>query len=387
MLCRRCNKEIPNNSIFCMFCGKKLISTPGSKKSKPRRPNGSGSVAKLKDKRSKPYQAKIKINGKLIYIGTFETKNEALLSLEKYQTQDLSKLYDATVEEIFNMLLAQNEEHLTKSGRTNYISGFKYLEPIKKMKMRNIKTAHIQQAIDDAAEKGVGLATWKKIQNVASLMCQIAMANDLINKNYAQLVKLPQADDKKEKPSFSPEQLKKMWELWETDNTITAILAMCYNGLRINEFLDLKKEHVDLNERIIFTPGSKTKAGKNRIIAIPEDVLPIYQKLMKTESEWLYPSPSGKRFDAKNFRDRFFYKTLEKYNLHYCENNPEVKITPHSCRHTYAALCVTNDLNKKATMDLMGHSKYSTTVQLYANATAKNVEFLRSEADKIHREN
>ena len=369
-----------------MFCGRKLISTPGNKKTKPRRPNGSGTVQHLTGKREKPFQAKITLNGKQISLGTFRTKTEALLCIEKYQNQDLSKLYDATIEDIFNMLISQNEDHLTKSGKTNYISGFNYLEPIKKMKMRNLKTAHIQQAIDNAAEKGVGLATWKKIQNVASLMCQIAMANDLINKNYAQLVKLPQAEDKKEKPSFSPGQLKRMWELWETDDTITAILAMCYNGLRINEFLDLKKEHVDLNERIIFAPGSKTKAGKNRIIAIPEDVLPIYQKLMTTESEWLYASPTGKRFDSKNFRDRFFYKTLEKYNLHFCEDNPEIKITPHSCRHTYAALCVINDLNKKATMDLLGHSKYSTTVQLYANSTAKNVEFLRSEADKIHRE-
>ena len=386
MICRRCQKEISNDSIFCNYCGRKLVSTPGEKHVKKRRPKGSGTVIKLSGKRARPFQARKIVDGKRISLGTFETKTEALLYIEKYQTNELSKLHNATVEDIFNMLLEQNEEHLTKSGRTNYISGFKYLEPIKGMKMRNIKTAHIQQAINKAAEKGVGFATWKKIQNVASLMCQIAMANDLINKNYAQLVKLPQVEDKKEKPSFSPSQLKVMWQLWEKDEIITAILAMCYNGLRINEFLDLKKDHVDLNERIIYALGSKTKAGKNRIIAIPEDVLPIYQKLMTSEGEWLFPSPSGKRFDAKNFRDRCFYKTLEKYNLHICENTPDLKITPHSCRHTYAALCVTNDLNKKATMDLMGHSKYSTTVQLYANATAKNIEFLRSEADKIHKE-
>ncbi len=386
MLCRRCQKEISDDSIFCNYCGRKLVSTPGEKRKRQRRTKGTGTIQIIKHNKTNPYQALKTINGKRFSLGYFPTKLEAASYLEKYNVNNLSKIHEATVEDIFNMLINQNEEKLSKSGLTNYVSGFKYLEPIKNMKMREIKTAHIQNAIDTAAEKGKGFATWKKIQNVASLICQIAMANDIINKNYAQLINLPQIEEKAEKPSFSPSQLKAMWQLWEKDDTITAILAMCYNGLRINEFLDLKKEHVDLNERIIYAPGSKTKAGKNRIIAIPEDVLPIYQKLMTSKGEWLFPSPSGKRFDAKNFRDRCFYKTLEKYNLHICEDNPEIKITPHSCRHTYAALCVTNDLNKKATMDLMGHSKYSTTVQLYANATAKNIEFLRSEADKIKKE-
>ncbi len=384
MTCPKCQKEIQDDSIFCQYCGRKVINTK-SQKRKIKRPNGMGSVVKLTGKRTKSFQARKSINGKRVHLGTFETKTEALLCLEKYNNQDLSNLHEATVEDIYKMLVDQKEEKLTKSGLTNYVSGYKYLEQFKKLKMRNIKTAHFQQAINNAAESGVGLATWKKIQNVGSLMCQIAMANDLINKNYAQLVTFPKAEKKEEKPSFSPEQLKKMWSLWENDYTITAILALCYNGLRINEFLDLKKEHIDLDQRVIFAPGSKTRAGKNRIIAIPEDVIPIYQKLMSTQGPYLFPSPKGGRWDAKNFRDRYFYKALEEHGLNICEDNPSAKITPHSCRHTYAALCVTNDLNEKATMDLMGHSKYSTTVQLYANATAKNIDFLRSEADKIHK--
>ena len=384
MTCKKCKKEIEDGSVYCRFCGKKQIETSGPKALK--RANGTGSVYKLQGRRRKPWAASIVIDKKRILLGTFVTKTEALKCIESAGTNHkISSIYDHTVEDIYNMLIDLNKERLTKSGLTNYRSGYIYLEPLKKIKMRDIRTVHIQDAINRANEEGKGFATWKKIQNVASLMCQIAMANDLIDKNYAQLVTMPGTKAKSEKPSFSPNQLNKMWELWQIEDTILAVLAMCYIGLRINEFLDLKKEHVDLKERTIFAPGSKTEAGKDRILIIPPVALPLFEKMMKTEGEHLFPAASGKRYDATNFRKRAFYPTLEAYNLDKWEIDPNVKITPHSCRHTYAYLCVKNGLDPKATMDLMGHSKYSTSTELYAEATKHDIDFLRKEADKISR--
>ncbi len=378
MNCIKCKKVIEDNSIYCRYCGKKQISTPAPKVL--RRANGMGTVYKKAGRRRRPWTAQVTVDRRRISLGAFDTRTEALMALEKATLSPITSMYDYTVQEIYEELIRQNEEKLSKSGLTNYISGYKYLQPYAKMKMRDIRTYHIQEAINYAAENEKGYATWKKIQNVASLMCQIGMANDLIDKNYAQLVNMPQAPQKTEKVAFNDDQLDTLWQHWQNDDVIMAILALCYNGLRINEFLSLKKSHVDINERIIYAPGSKTQAGKDRIIAIPEDVVPLYTKMLRSEGMFLYPSPQGKKFDAKNFRERFFYPTLEKYDM---TTNAGGKITPHSCRHTYASLCVKNDLNKKATMDLMGHTKYSTTVELYAESTKKDIEFLRNEADKL----
>lgn len=384
MTCKKCKKEIEDGSIFCRFCGKKQIESSAPKPLK--RANGMGTVYKMEGRRRKPWVARMHVGKKRILLGSFATKTEALKCLESANTNNkISSIYDHTVEDIYNMLIDLNKDRLTKSGLTNYKSGYNYLEPMKNIKMRDIRTIHIQDAINRANEEGKGFATWKKIQNVASLMCQLAMANDLIDKNYAQLVTMPGTKIKAEKPSFSPAQLDKMWELWQIEDAILAVLAMCYIGLRINEFLDLKKEHVDLKERVIFAPGSKTEAGKDRILIIPPVALPLFEKMMNTDGEYLFPSPTGKRYDAKNFRDRAFYPVLETYGLDKWEINPNVKITPHSCRHTYAYLCVKNGLDPKATMDLMGHSKYSTSTELYAEATKHDIEFLRREADKISR--
>lgn len=380
MICKKCKKQIEEDSIFCRFCGKKQISEDKLRK-RQKRPNGTGTIVKLSGNRSRPFQARKAVDGKLVSFGLFATKTEALIALDAANTMDIPSMYDATFEQVYELVIEQNKTKLTESGLTNYRSGYKHLSHLSKMKMRDFRTHHLQDAISKAQANNIGYPTWKKMQNIASLMCKLAMANDLIDKNYAQLANMPEKKVKAEKQSFSSDQLAKLWSVWECDLEAAAILAMCYNGLRINEFLDLKKEHVDLTERVIFAPGSKTESGKNRIIAIPIDVLPIYSKIMGTPGEYLFPSPSGKRWDAKNYRDRSFYPTLDKYSL-----DPAKKLTPHCCRHTYATLCVKHSLNEKATMDLMGHSKYSTTMEIYADGTSRDLEFLRSEADKLRKQ-
>lgn len=381
MICKRCKKEIEDDSVYCRLCGKKQIETPRPKNKK--RANGTGSVYKLAGRRRKPWAAVISVEGKKILLGTFKTQTEANKRLDSANNNGISSYYDYTLGEMFEILVNLNKERLTKSGLTNYRSGYKYLEIYQNTKMRDIRTAHIQDAISRAQAEGKGYATWKKIQNVSSLMCQLAMANDLIDKNYAMLVTMPKAKEKTEKPSFSPAQLDLMWSCWQKDRVITATLAMCYIGLRVNEFLDLKKENVDLAERVIYAQGSKTEAGKNRIIIIPPVAVPLFESMMRAPGEYMFPAPSGKRWDVKNFRDRGFYPALRDFGIDKNAGTDKSNLTPHSCRHTYAYLCVKYGLNPKATMDLMGHTKYSTSTEIYAEATKHDIEFLKKEVDKI----
>ena len=379
MICKKCKKQIEDDSIFCRFCGKKLVSEEKPRK-KQKRPNGAGAVVEHKGGRAKPYEARIRQNGKQISIGTFATKTEAQVALENAKLNGVSDIFNATFEHVYNMLISQKETKVSDSAMTIYSASFSHLSAIAKMPMREVRTAHFQQAIDNAYKSGLGYSSVKKIQTLGSMMCKIAMANDLINKNYAMLANMPLSEPKSEKPSFTPEQLELLWQLSDTDDTAAIIVALCYNGMRLNEFLDIKKEHVDLNKRLIYAPGSKTDAGKDRIIVIPSDLMPIYKRLMLKPGEYLCTSPKGKRYNDHNFRNRLFYPFLDRHGL-----NPDGKHSPNSCRHTYAYLCVTYKLEQKATMDLIGHAKFSTTAEIYANATAKDVDFLLQEADKLRR--
>lgn len=375
MICIRCKKEIADESIYCLHCGKKQVKT--EKPKALRRPNGTGTVIKHTSGKRRRKVWRASLRGK--EIGYFETREEAYQALDKIISKGISSTYNQTLQETFEKFVELKKDQLSKEGLENYYKGFKYLEPYKDIPMTKIRTEHFQKAIERAKDLGVGSSIWLKIRNIGSLLCQYTMANDLLDKNYAMLVIMPKDENKTERPGFTREQLETMWELADADDGIKAILIMCYTGFRINEFLDIEKSMVDLESQTIKAPGSKTEAGRDRIITLPQRIMPLIQYFInKDDAPYLYPSPTGRRYQARNFRERIFKETLEKYNL-----NADGKLTPHSCRHTYAWLCVTANVEQKAAKDLLGHSKFETTANIYANMTQKDIEYLKKETNKI----
>lgn len=54
MQCVKCKKEIPEESVFCLYCGKKQSAEP---RKAMKRANGMGSVYKLSGRRERPWAA------------------------------------------------------------------------------------------------------------------------------------------------------------------------------------------------------------------------------------------------------------------------------------------------------------------------------------------
>ncbi|MBR1528619.1 MAG: tyrosine-type recombinase/integrase [Oscillospiraceae bacterium] len=113
------------------------------------------------------------------------------------------------------------------------------------MKMREIKTAHFV------------------------MLCRFAMENDIIDKNYAEFIKLPKFQ-KKEKRIFSREEISTLWEHTD-DLNVQMILIMIYTGFRIGEITSLTVENIHLDDGYIIG-GEKTEAGRNRIVPIPLNI-------------------------------------------------------------------------------------------------------------------
>src|SRR5699024_5985967 len=104
-----------------------------------------------------------------------------------------------------------------------------------------------------------------------------AMEDDIIDKNYADFVELPQRE-KKEKEIFTDMERKKLEEMSKVDKWANTILIMIYTGMRIGELLTLTKFDVDI-ENMVIMGGIKTDAGKNRII-------PVHPKIQKYIKHW-----------------------------------------------------------------------------------------------------
>lgn len=91
---------------------------------------------------------------------------------------------------------------------------------------------------------------------------------------------------------------------------------LLYNGVRISEFLDLKKENVHLDEQYFDVISSKTENGIRKV-PIADKVLPFYKTWFEDnpECEYLIHTPNGKHFQYQNYYDSCFHLLMGNLKL------------------------------------------------------------------------
>ncbi len=380
MICVKCRAEIADESLYCRYCGKKQVKEV---RKATKRANGTGTVYKLSGKRRAPYVAVVSSTEKQkqqkTVLGYFQTKTEALNALDAARINPIPDGYNLTLDEIYESWSSKHYEKISQSTENSYKAAWLYLKPYGKIKMRTITSRHIQAAIDDAVEKGKSLSTCSKIKVVASSLCRFAMKDDIINKDYAQFVILPE-ENKKEKEVFSTKDIELLWKC-KNEKTAQIILVLIYTGVRINELFSMEMKNVYVDKQYM-VGGSKTDAGKDRIIPIHQAVLPfVKQWIEKNKSgTYLLPNARGGKTDVKNFRTRQFYPLLKRIGILSDDEKPH--LTPHSTRHTFISEMVRNSSKPEYLQRIVGHEQYNTTIDLYTHITNEDINSLISEVNQ-----
>jgi site-specific recombinase XerD len=136
-------------------------------------------------------------------------------------------------------------------------------------------------------------------------------------------------------------------------------------GCRLAEALALTRAHIDLNAGFVFLPGK----GDLRY-AVKERVVPMIDPLIRGDLErWLslvplppdtpvFTTPSGQIVEPHSVQERL--RRLAR------SAGISRRVTPHGLRATFASLLVANGIDPVALQQLMGHSRLSTTLTLYA---------------------
>ena len=273
-------------------------------------PNGYGSVVKLSGKRRKPWMVrkttgyridpvKEKKVNEYIIIGYAATKTEGLQMLADYNRNPYdTKAAKMTFDEVYEEWSKKKFPTVSESNIKGYKASYKTCGILYNRVFKDLKLADLQQVIDTC---GKNFPTLKKIKILFNQLYEFALKNDICNKDYSTFVEIAQYKDrnpnKHTRTKFTKEEVAKVWTMKE-DKYYQIILMLLYNGTRISEFLDLKKENVHLEEQYFDVIDSKTE---NRIRKVP-----IADKLLLTIKTGMSRAPIANIFFIQRMEKDFF---------------------------------------------------------------------------------
>ena len=330
------------------------------KKKRMRLPNGIGSVHQINDgkRRRNPWRARIpshvefnpktgKYTQKYINIGYFPTEIQAIEALFEYRKNPYTiESSVCTFADVYNMWSKKKFPKISKIAQYGYMTGFNHSSPLHKMKMRDIRTQDLDVIM--ANLKG-GFYLQSKLKTLWGQMFKYAMEHDIVQKNYADFVKLRDKEPQTTRNAIPIQDIKRLWE--EADNgdeTAEIAILYIYTGLRATELLEVTKNNVFLDKRIMIA-GKKTEAGKDRRIPIHRDILPIIEKKMKEDGEYLITTKAKGKIipmSYKNYVDTYWKKLMDKLGTDY---------TVHYCRHTLATLMREAGIEEDLRKLILGH--------------------------------
>ena len=332
-----------------------------------RNPNGYGSVVKLSGNRRNPFVVRQTIGyddrAYPIYavIGYYPSRKEAMMALANYNAKpyDLT-LAKSTFSQLYELWSKLSFPKMSDSLVGAHKASYRHCAPLYDKPYKDIRKADMQRCIDEC---GRSYATQTNIKNLFTQLDKFAFDNDLISKCYSTNLTVSEKEVKIKRKLFTNQEVKTLWE-HEGEPCIDENLFMLYTGFRVMEMLTLKCEDVDLKKQII-QYGIKTAAGKNRIVPIHADILPLVERHINGGflfSQW----GEGKRTrTAYAAFVREWEKKLREFDMAH---------TTHDCRHTLRSKLDAADANKVCIDLIMGHKTSDVGERVYTHKTVNQLK-------------
>lgn len=374
-----------------------------------RNPNGYGNISKLSGNRRNPWRVRKTVgwksfdrltnkeytefpegadpceklpNGKMRFcerqvyetVGYYPTRQDAMIALAEFNADPYDlHINTMTLEELYERW---SDEHYPKVSHSN-VQGCKaswnLLQPLKKMKLVDLKLDHFQKVCD---ESGKNSPTLKKLKITIGLMYDYAVRHEFLKQDKRDMIRYidikkagnPNALDRK---PFNKTQIKTVWKWKDSSEYIRVILMLIYSGCRIGELLDLKKECVNLEEKWFDITASKTQAGIRKV-PINDKIYPFFVEWYnKNDSEYLISTPEGKHFVYRNYYDSYWKPFMDQMNMEH---------RPHDTRHTCISLLSSAGVDDKIIRKIVGHKGQGVTETVY---THHEIEDLIEAINKI----
>jgi len=322
-------------------------------------PNGYGSVYKLSGKRRKPWIA-VKTGGwitegekakqKREVIGYYEKREEAMKALADNQDVTKLQLSKTTFRDVWTKYLESDKyKRMTEASRRHYkLLIEKWFNKIFDMEFSLITPLILQNIFDESS-----LISYSKktLRSILKNIFQYAIKFGIANQDCSALIDVGSEPRQIERKVFAPEEIRTMLQNYK-NKFIAGALIMIYTSMRASEMLSVEKTNVNFDQRYI-TGGIKTKAGKNRVFPIHDDIVDVVH--------WLMETSAGPKLINITYASYVhgMRRALAKLNL------PDH--TTHDCRHTFFSIADRDGLNPSTIKIIGGHASFDTSEKIYVH--------------------
>lgn len=232
----------------------------------------------------------------------------------------------------------------------------------KSTQFRKLRTSDFQRIVTQMEGEGRSKSTCQKVVQLLGQLSKWAMQEQIVATNYAQFV-VVRAQQKSQRTAFDPEQIDAIRRSGHIAAPIALILLG--SGCRPVELFSVPLS--DCHDSY-FIGGSKTNAGRGRVIAVSPLGLDAYQNLLASAKrkgcEKLIDAYDGNK-TVSNFSKRDFSELMSKIGC--------TGMTTYNCRHTFATLAVKNSVDPALLKRIMGHADISTTDKFYTHLDTDDI--------------
>ena len=353
-----------------------------------KRENGGGTIRTVKGANGTRYYAYAparyeRIGGEFRCVreplGSFKKKTDARDAIDKF-TQTPSDKYNYSIRQVYEEWSEIAFSDIKKQTVDNYKAAWRQIEtawgskcddPIKERTTAEIRYIFdywmqpreiMRQGNGTAYKTKSGTLSKSSMQKIKALLTQLyryCMENDIVQQNYASLVKIPRDAKEGTQRALTDLEFAALEKGYANIPGGDACYVLCYTGFRVTEFCTLTRFNYDPVEKTLRS-GIKTEAGIDRIVPVHPKIQPIIDAWYASGTDVLYPNKSGKPYNKDSFRDSIWKPVMKQLGL------PD-DLTPHSARHTYGTKLSKAKVSTEDIQRLIGHADYSTTANIYIN--------------------
>jgi integrase len=294
-----------------------------------------------------------------------------------------------------------HREHIRESTYRMYRSHMKnHLFPcLGHIKLHKLTVQHVQSFYNQRRrDENLAPGTIRYIHAILHHALDHAVKVGLIPRNVCDLVSLPPKEEQEIHP-LNFEQAQKLLEAARGHKLECLLIVALTTGMRKGEMLGLKWKDIDLEDKRVlsvqrtvirmkgeFREGKPKTLKSKRNIVLPHFVIEALKKHMMQqmdaklqsgsawkENDLVFCSPDGGHMFSSTI-NKSFHKLLEAAGL------PRMRF--HDLRHSAATILLSMGVQTKVIQDLLGHSSYSVTMDIYSHVLPSMREEVPNRWDK-----